>query len=51
MLKHRGSGLGWVLVIVGALWLASDLGWLPENLPIFPIFLILLGIMFLAKRE
>lgn len=38
-----GFGWGVFFVLIGALWLARDLGWIPD-FPIFPVILISLGL-------
>lgn len=39
------GGVGWGLffLLIGVVWFAKDMGWIPE-VPIFPLVLIVLGI-------
>lgn len=39
------GGVGWGIffLLIGSVWFAKDMGWIPE-IPIFPLVLIALGI-------
>ncbi len=56
---HRGyswgytsgfSCFGFILILIGILWLARDMGWIPD-IPLWPVFLIIIGICFMAGRS
>ena len=44
----------WILIVLGALFLASNLGWIPRLGPLlahwWPVILIVLGVSMLVKR-
>ena len=44
----------WILIVLGALFLASNLGWIPRLGPLFaqwwPLILIVAGVSMLLKR-
>ena len=44
----------WILIVLGALFLASNLGWIPRLGPLlahwWPVILIVLGVSMLIKR-
>jgi len=40
---------GWLLLIIGIYFLASHLGWIPRNIPFWPIVFIIIGIYILKK--
>lgn len=42
---------GWGLIIIGAVWFVSEQGWIPLNVSIWPIILILIGLYFLLSRK
>ena len=45
-----GSKLwGWCFLIVGLYLLSTHLGWIPRNIPFWPIVLIVIGICLLKK--
>jgi len=48
---HQISGLGLILVLIGVIWLAKDMGWIPENLPLLPISVIIVGLILLFKKS
>ena len=44
------SGLGLILVLVGVVWLGKEMGWIPENLPLLPITLIIIGLILMFRK-
>lgn len=48
--EHKGGlWFGIFLVLVGLLWLAKDLGYIP-SVPFWPLVVILLGLFIVAKK-
>jgi hypothetical protein len=50
------SGIGaYILIIIGVLFLLSNLGWLPRLAPLmsrwWPLILIIIGVLALARRS
>jgi len=50
-LEHPKLGLGLILVIIGVIWLGRDMGWIPENLPLLPIVVIIVGLILMFKKH
>ena len=48
--QSKFSGFGFMLLIIGFIWLAKELGWLTINLPFWPIALIVIGLYFLVSK-
>jgi len=44
-----GFGWGLFLILLGSLWLARDMGWIPD-VPIFPLVLILIGVVIIVNH-
>ncbi|MFH0961596.1 MAG: hypothetical protein V1820_02845 [archaeon] len=42
--RRRPSGLGIFLMLLGAFFLLQEYGFLPKNLPVFPLVLIIGGL-------
>lgn len=45
---YSGLSFGVLLFIVGAIWLSSELGWIPE-IPFWPTLLLVVGIWIIVK--
>ena len=45
------SGLGLILLLVGVVWLGKEMGWIPGNLPLLPITLIIIGLILIFRRH
>jgi hypothetical protein len=50
----RSKISAWILIVLGALFLASNLGWIPRLGPLlaqwWPVILIVVGISMLVRR-
>ncbi len=46
------GGVGWGLffLLIGIVWFAKDMGWIPE-IPIFPLILILVGVSIIVNSN
>lgn len=44
-------GLGAILVLIGVVWLGKDMGWIPENVPLLPIIIIVVGLILMFKKH
>lgn len=50
MKKNTFPTVGAILLIIGCLWLAKDLGWITVKIPFWPILLIVLGLAMVYKK-
>ncbi len=48
----KGGGIGFALIvlIIGIIWLARDMGWIDTNVSLWPILLIVLGVYWILKK-
>lgn len=44
-----GKGFAWLLIIIGAFWLAKDMGFIPGSFSFWPIAFLAWGIYLLVK--
>lgn len=51
--EHKPSvKLGAILIFIGVIWLGKEMGWIPPTVPIWPLILIIIGLLMLfAKRK
>jgi len=42
---------GVILVVVGAIWLAKDMGWIRFDLPVAPLIVLALGAWIIYKKK
>ena len=42
---------GIALVLIGVVWFASEVGWIPEGFPIWPLVVIIIGIALVVKKS
>jgi len=47
----NNSFWGWFLVLIGAYYLLTAIGIIPQSIPFWPIILIALGVYFLIKKR
>ena len=48
--QQHSMGLGVILVLIGVVWLGRDMGWIPPELPLLPIILIVVGLILMFRK-
>lgn len=49
--KHKGLVFGILLILVGVVWLSKEFGWIPADVPIWPIVLIVIGLLIVIDKS